>query len=425
VVVGAIEILRSGPVRGAVRVPGSKSITQRALLVAALADGESVLENTLVADDSKLLLDALRALSVPVSREEADEGIRIRGTAGRLGACEQPLFVGNAGTAMRFLVPILALGSGPYRIGGDARMEERPIGDLVEAVRALGAEVRFEKREGFPPLWVAGGGLRGGRARLRAELSSQYLSAILLAAPYAASPVAVEIEGPLVSRPYVDLTIDVQRDFGVEVEREGDRTFRVAAPSAYRARRYAVEGDWSSASYFLAAAAITGGEVTALGLRPDSLQADARFADLLERMGAAILRRPDGVTVRGGRLRAIDADLSDMPDVSPTLAAVAAAASGTTRVRGVAHLRVKESDRIAVITTELRRLGIAAAAHPDGFEVTGGPVRGGEVDPHGDHRIAMSFAVLGLATGGVRLRDVACVSKSYPGFFADLERLRG
>ncbi len=421
----SIDIVPRGPARGVVRVPGSKSITQRAILAAALAEGESLLENALVSDDSRVLLDAVAAIGGRVVRESGGERLRIFGTGGRLHPAPGPLFVANAGTAMRFLAPVLSLGPGPYRLLGDARMEERPIADLVEALRSLGAEVRYEKREGFPPLEIGGGGLPGGRARLRGGQSSQYLSGILLAAPYATAPVEVEIEGPLASRSYVDLTRSVQRDFGVLVEDLAGRCFRVHAPQRYRARRFAVEGDWSSASYFLAAAAITGGDVTVLGLDSGSAQGDARFLALLERMGATVRRNPEGVRVTGGALAGIDADLADMPDVAPTLAVTAAFASGTTRVRGVAHLRIKESDRIAAIVSELTRLGVDALERSDGFEVRGGAGRpgGGDVETYGDHRIAMSFAILGLATAGVRILDPGCVSKSYPRFFAELDSL--
>jgi 3-phosphoshikimate 1-carboxyvinyltransferase len=321
---------------------------------------------------------------------------------------------------------VLALGRGPFELRGDARMAERPIGDLVDALAPLGARVRFLEREGFPPLEIAGGGLHGGSTRLRGDRSSQYLTGMLLAAPLAAAPVEIAIDGPLVSRSYVELTLEVLRAFGVRVDRDGDRRFRVVAPQRYRARAFEVEGDWSSASYFLAAAAITGGRVTVKGLRRDSAQGDARFADLLEQMGAAVRLDEDGVTAEGrAALRGIDADLGDLPDVAPTLAIVAACASGTTRVRGVAHLRLKESDRIASVVGELRRLGADAHERDDGFEVTGGaPLHGGEVDAHADHRIAMSFATLGLVVPAVTIRDVACVSKSYPRFFADLASLR-
>ncbi|MBI1853713.1 MAG: 3-phosphoshikimate 1-carboxyvinyltransferase [Planctomycetes bacterium] len=417
---------RPRPVSGTVRVPGSKSLTQRAILAAALADGDSLLENALVADDSRHLLDALENVGIGIARESGGTTLAIKGSGGRFGPPHSPLFVGNAGTAMRFLAPVLSLGSGPFDLVGDERMEERPIADLVDALRTLGADVRYENREGFPPLWIAGGGLRGGSTRLRGNQSSQYLTGILLAAPCAAAPVDIEVEGPLVSRSYVELTLDVQRAFGISVRREGDRRFHVPAPQSYRARRYVVEGDWSSASYFFAAAAITGGSVTVRGLHPDSAQGDARFVDLLERMGARVRRETDGVTLEGGtELRAIDADLADLPDVAPTLAIVAACAIGTTRVRGVGHLRIKESDRIHSIVAELRRLGADATPHDDGFEVRGGAtLHGGEVETYADHRIAMSFATLGLVTPGVTVRDVACVSKSYPRFFEDLARLR-
>ncbi|MCZ6696854.1 MAG: 3-phosphoshikimate 1-carboxyvinyltransferase, partial [Acidobacteria bacterium] len=344
----------TGPVRGRITAPPSKSLTQRALVSAALASGRSVVRNPLLSDDSRHLIEALNAVGIEARACEPGGGaasVEIVGQGGAIPAGSARLSVGNAGTTMRFLTAMLALGRGSYEIDGNDRMRQRPIEDLLVALRALGATAESIPKNGCPPVRVGGSGIPGGGVRLAGSKSSQYLSAILMAAPAADAPVEVTIEGDLVSRPYVDLTIDMMARFGVVVEHDpaGSR-FVVPGGQRYLARTVTIEGDYSSASYFFAAAAVTGGLVQVAGLSPESAQGDARFVDLLERMGCVVARGADFVSVEGPReLACIDADLGGMPDVAPTLAVVAMFARGVTRIRGVPHLRFKETDRIAAV----------------------------------------------------------------------------
>jgi 3-phosphoshikimate 1-carboxyvinyltransferase len=381
-------------------------------------------------------MSALKASGIAVS--ETGEGdaavVEVDGASGaRKGssdrAGEEPaLFAGNAGTAMRFLCARLAAERRSFVIDGTARMRQRPIEDLLRALRSLGAAAESIRGDGCPPVRVGGRGLRGGGVVLPGGRSSQFLSALLLAGPAAEKGVAVEIEGRLVSRPYVDLTLDVMRRFGVRASPEAPSgaaaRFVVPAGQAYRPSEITVEGDYSSASYFFAAAAVVPGRVEVEGIGPHSLQGDARFPDLLERMGCRILRGAESVAVEGAaRLRGVEADLGDLPDAAPALAVVALFAEGETRLTGVPHLRIKETDRIAVLCEAIARLGGEAEPLPDGLVIRPRPLRGAEIDPHGDHRIAMAFAVAGLRVPGVRILDPACVGKSYPDFWDDLERL--
>ncbi|HEU4401575.1 MAG TPA: 3-phosphoshikimate 1-carboxyvinyltransferase [Candidatus Polarisedimenticolia bacterium] len=414
---------------GGVLAPPSKSVTQRALIAAALARGRSRLRNPLLADDSNHLIAALNAVGirarVTVSGDE--QAVEVEGRGGEIPASAATLTVGNAGTAMRFLTAVLALGRGRYVIDGDPRMRERPIEDLLLALRALGGSAESLPQNGCPPVRV-GGGLLGGSARLGGSRSSQYLSAILLAAPAAPAGVMIEIEGGLVSRPYVDLTIGVMSRFGVAVEQEPPapraRRYTVRPGGVYEPRDIAIEGDYSSASYFFAAAAVTGGRVEVSGLDPDSAQGDAGFLDLLRLMGCRITKGQGVIAVEGpGNLAGIEADCGMMPDIVPTLAVVALFAGGPTTVRGVPHLRIKETDRIAALVTEIRRLGGEAEPQADGLRIVPRPLRGAAIETYGDHRMAMAFAVAGLALPGVVIRDPGCVAKSFPGFWDLLDRL--
>jgi 3-phosphoshikimate 1-carboxyvinyltransferase len=429
-----------GPVEGTVAAPPSKSVTQRALCAAALAPGRSLVRNALLADDSRHLVAALDAAGIGATVSPPADGapgpavpgvgvdVEVDGRGGRIPAPAASVMVGNAGTAMRFLTALLALGRGDYLIDGDERMRERPIEDLLVALRALGARAESMRGNGCPPVRVGGPGIPGGTARLAGGRSSQYLSAILLAAPAAASAVTVEIEGDLVSRPYVDLTLDVMRAFGAEVETGPPggppRRFTVPADRSYAAREYVVEGDYSSASYFFAAAAVTGGRVRVQGLDPRSRQGDAAFVGLLERMGCRADRAPGGVTIEGAAdLRGIEADCNTMPDIVPTLAVVALFAQGPTRITGVPHLRYKETDRIAALVGEIRRLGGRAEPAPDGLSIEPVPLRGARVETHGDHRMAMAFAVAGLRVPEVVIADPGVVSKSFPAFWDAFDSL--
>jgi 3-phosphoshikimate 1-carboxyvinyltransferase len=411
-----------------VRVPGSKSITNRALILAALTEPGpgSRLTGALRSEDTEVMADALRALGFQVEAdwEQATLGIGRGPSPTPVPATAADLRIGNSGTSMRFLTALVSLGHGRYRLDGVPRMHERPIGDLLDALRQLGVRVHCERQEGFPPVVVEADGLAGGRARVRGVVSSQFLSGLLMAAPLARGEVTIDVDGALVSAPYVAMTARMMRDFGAEVVTDGHRSFRVPARPGYLPRTYAVEPDATAASYFLGAAALTGGRVTVTGLGRESLQGDVRFADVLEAMGCCVTWDSTGLTVCGGALRGIDADLNAISDCVMTLAAVACFADGPTAIRNVAHIRHKETDRIGALAHELRRLGAGVNELPDGLRITPGPLHGAVVETYRDHRMAMSLALVGLRVPGVVIRDPGCVAKTYPQFFQDLERLR-
>lgn len=421
----AVEIQPTGPVRGTIRPPGSKSITNRALVCAALAEGASTLTGALDSDDTRAMVDSLGRLGVAVVHDPAAHTIGVRGCGGRPPAASADLYVGNSGTTVRFLTALAALGRGTYRLDGNPRMRERPIEDLLAALRQLGGDLESELGTGCPPVRVRGRGLRGGRATVAGHISSQFLSGLLMAAPGADAPVEIAVAGELVSKPYVDMTLAVMASFGVAVEMDARRRFLVPAGRPYRACRYAIEPDASAASYFFAAAAITGGEVTVEGLHRRSLQGDVGFCDCLERMGCRVGYGPDSITVAGGPLRGIDADMNAISDTVQTLAAVALFAEGPTTIAGVGHIRHKETDRIAALAAELRKLGARVEERPEGLTIVPGPRHGAEIDTYDDHRMAMSLALVGLACPGVIIRNPGCTAKTYPEFFRDLERLAG
>ena len=413
-----------GPVEGSIRPPGSKSITNRALVCAALAEGTSTLTGALVSEDTRVMIDSLRKLGVPIAEEDGGRTLVVEGCGGVLPAREAELFVENSGTTMRFLTAVASLGRGRYRIDGVERMRERPIADQIAALRALGASVESELGTGCPPVVVEAAGLAGGEAVVRGDVSSQFLSGILMAAPCAAGPVVLRVEGTLVSVPYVEMTARVMEAFGAEVTHEPDfGAIRVGAPSRYTGRRYAIEPDASAASYFLAAAAITGGEVTVEGLGEGSLQGDTRFAECLGRMGCVVRTTGDSITVTGAPLRAIDVDMNDISDTVQTLSVVALFAGGTTEIRNVAHIRHKETDRLAALATELAKLGAGVVETDDGLRITPGELHGAEIETYRDHRMAMSLSLAGLRVPGVRILDPGCTQKTYPEYFTDLERL--
>lgn len=411
-------------IAGCLRVPGSKSITNRALLLAALADGESELSHALFSDDTVYMARALRQLGVGVDEDQGATLFRVCGTGGRLRSADRVLFGGNAGTAVRFLVALVCLGDGRCVVDGSERMRQRPIIDLVDALRGLGAQL--DCPTGCPPVTIHGVGLPGGRASVSGGRSSQYLSALLMVAPYARADVELQLTDGLVAKPYIDMTIALMQQFGVGVERRGYEWFRIAHGQRYRHQPgYDVEPDASSAHYFLAAAALTGGRVRVDGIGRSSLQGDVRFAAVLERMGATVTWDEKSVTVVGpAQLDGIDVDMGDFSDTAPTLAVVAPFARAPVRIRNVAHLRIQESDRIAAVTGELRKLGATVHEHDDGWTVEPSALHGGEVETYDDHRIAMAFSLIGLRVPGVVILDPLCVGKTFPGYFEALESLR-
>jgi 3-phosphoshikimate 1-carboxyvinyltransferase len=415
------------PVCGRIRPPGSRSVTNRALVVAALADGESVLEGVGFSDDTRVCAAALEALGIPVTVDEDARRMTVAGCGLSVPGGPRDLYTGESGTATRFITALAAAGEGRYRIDGAPRMRERPIQDLLDGLAALGVRAGSEAGTGCPPVVVETSGLAAGTVTVRGAVSSQYLSALLMAAPAAGGPVTIEVEGELVSKPFVDMTLAVMAAFGAEVERATYARFRVPAPLRYPGRTYPVEPDAASASYFLAAAAATGGEVTVEGLTRASVQGAAGFADVLRAMGCRVAWTEAGVTVSGPeRLSGLRIDMNAMPDMVLTLAPLAVLARGRTVIENVANLRVKESDRLSALAAELRRLGADVEEYPDGLAVTPpATVRPAEIATYNDHRIAMGMAVVGLAVPGVRIANPACVGKTYPGFFEDLERLAG
>jgi 3-phosphoshikimate 1-carboxyvinyltransferase len=407
------------PIDAEVLVPGSKSLTNRALVVSSLAEGKSRLSNVLHSDDTRYMMSHLRALGI--SLQAADDQVEIEGAGGAFSPVQASLFCGNAGTTVRFLTALCALVPGVQLVTGDQRMQARPIRDLVRTLSGLGADI--EDTHGCPPVTVRSGVLQGGSVRVQANLSSQYLSALLMIAPYARQPVSLEVAGDMVSESYVGLTLDVMASFGVTVTRPDARRF-IIPQQRYRGRAFAIEGDATSAGYWWALAALTGGRITVRNVQATSHQGDIEFLPILERMGCMITRER-GVTVQAARpLKSPGVvDMNRLPDGVMTLAVLAALAQGETRIVNVANLRIKESDRLEALVTELRRIGIAAEELPDGLRIQGGNPHGADIETYADHRMAMSFAVLGARVPGVRIGTPECVSKSYPTFFEQLRTL--
>ena len=411
------------PIIGSMRPPGSKSLTNRALVVAALAEGVTRLSGVLDSRDTEVMIDSLRRLGIAVEHARGDGTARVTGGASRLPAPSADLWLENSGTSIRFLTAMCALGQGRYRLDGNTRMRERPIGDLLDSLKQFGIAARSELGTACPPVIVDGNGLRGGTTTINAGVSSQFLSAMLMVAPAATAPVEIRLAGPVVSEPYIEMTLAVMSQFGVQVDRTSPEAYHIV-PQSYRARDYDIEPDASAASYFFAAAAITGGEVTVEGLTAKALQGDIHFVDALERMGCRVTWGAHAITVKGSeRLVGIDVDMNAISDTAQTLACVAPFADGPTRIRNVAHMRHKETDRVAAVVTELTRLGLQVDEHPDGMTIHPGPLHAGTVATYDDHRMAMSFALLGLRVPGIVIADPRCTSKTYPDFFQDLDRL--
>lgn len=420
-----IEIRPVSRLKAAVRVPGSKSYTQRALVIASLAEGKSLLQGPLISEDTEYLTDALRVLGAEVL--STGEDLMVTGTGGRLAPPRKPIFLGNNGTGTRFLLSVVSLGNGDYHLTGSPRLCQRPMKPLLDALRSLGGTSTCEGREGYLPLTIHAQGIRGGRATFAGVESSQYISSLLISAPYARKDVEIEVKGFTASRPYITMTMEVMRRFGVSVEREAGNGYVLRRGQQYRGTSYSVEGDASSASYFFLAAALCRGTVRVSPMSRETLQGDGGFLRILEELGCAVSSGDSWVEVEGRPLPPGDRvfDMGDMPDMVPTLAVLSAIRPGRTVIRNAAHLRIKESNRLEALARELAKTGVRAEEREDGLMIEGGNRRGAEIETYNDHRIAMSFAILGLAVPGMTIQDGSCVGKSFPGFWEELGKLYG
>jgi len=398
-----------------INVPGSKSYTHRMLIAAALSDGVCVLKNCLKSEDTQLTRNSLMKLGIRI--DDLGDTTEVHGSKGNFQAYANPIYLGNSGTSMRLLTPLVSLGKGTYTLVGSERMHERPIQDLLVSMNQMGIPASSIKGNGCPPIEVIGSRIKGGTIHLNCKMSSQYLSALLLVAPFSESTLEIQItEGP-VSKPYIDMTVDVMSKFNVRVESDSYERFTVEGGQVYRPGQHSVEPDSSQAGYFWAAAAVTGSTVKVMGIKSGSRQGDIHFAETLGKMGCVLQKQDDGVAVTGGQLSGIEVDMEDMPDMVPTLAVVAAFAEETTVIRNVAHLKAKECDRIDAVIRELSKLGVEAEWTNTDLIIKGGWTHGAEIDTYNDHRIAMSFAIAGLKIPGIAIRDESCVKKSFPEFW--------
>lgn len=426
----------NGLVTGVIRPPGSKSLTNRALLVAALAKGKSKLHGVLQSDDTAVMIDSLKRLGIDVQiHEHSAESKDSQRTVQRnsvdfivtgCGHClpneNAELFVKNSGTTIRFLTAALGIHGGTFLLDGIQRMRERPIGHLIESLNKLGANTKTNSPDACPPVEIQNQRIGGGSTTIDGSVSSQYLSGLLMGSPLAGDKVEIEVKGKLISKPYVEMTLRVMNEFGVEVASEDDlQKFSILPDQAYKACDYAIEPDASAASYFWASAAICGGTATVVGLNRDALQGDVKFVECLRKMGCAVEYSDDQISVTGPATRGIDIDMADISDTVQTLTSVALFVEGPTRIRNVAHNRVKETDRIGNLAIELRKFGVQIEEHEDGLTVYPGQLSGAEIETYDDHRMAMSLALVGLRVPNVRILDPGCVSKTYPEFFDDLD----
>ncbi len=412
------------PIDATIEVPGSKSYTNRALLVAALARGTSTVTGALFSDDTRYMCNALQKLGVEIHADEQQARFDIHGNGGDIPVSSAELYIGNSGTTSRSLTAYVSLGRGKFLIDGDAPMRHgRPIADLLDALTQIGVSARSQFGNGHLPVIIEANGLEGGKTRLDVSKSSQFLTALLLIAPYAKNDVEIQVVGER-EMPYIDITLAVMAAFGVEVVSEGYRYFRIEEGQRYQPRIYHVEPDASNASYFFAAAALTGGRVTVQHLSLDSMQGDVQFVRILEEMGCQVTVSDSGITLIGPRqLKGVDADMRAISDTSLTLAAIAPFADSKVTLRNIEHTRWQETDRIHAMVTELRKLGVPVIEHQDGLEISPSSVTPAAIDTYEDHRMAMAFALVGLKANGIRINDPACVSKTFPNYFEVLEQL--
>ncbi len=404
---------------GEIQIPGSKSLSNRILLLATLAKGTTRITNLLDSDDIRHMLDSLTQLGVNYRLEDQGTTCVLEGLGGPIQADFGDLFLGNAGTAMRPLTAALCLGQGEFRLHGEPRMHERPIGDLVDALKVLGVDIQYEGEVNYPPLRIKANGLNGGEVSIKGNISSQFLTAILMSAPLAQQDLTIKVDGELVSKPYIDITLHAMKQFGVEVENQNYQAFIVKGQQTYQSPGdIMVEGDASSASYFLAAAAIAGGKIKVHGVGTDSVQGDVKFAEVLEKMGAKITYGPTWVQAERQTLKGVDLDMNHIPDAAMTIATTALFAEGTTRIRNIYNWRVKETDRLSAMATELKKLGAEVVEGEDFISVT--PVKTlqhAAIDTYNDHRIAMCFSLVAFSDTPVTINDPGCTSKTFPTYF--------
>ena len=415
-------------VGGTVKLPGSKSISNRTLLLAALAEGNSEVRGLLDSDDTQRMLEALTLLGIQLDGSTETGNFRVQGCSGKFPQKQADLFLGNAGTAFRPLTAALALSGGHYKLSGVPRMHERPIGDLVDALRQIGADINYLGQEGYPPLQISPAAIRaGGEISIRGNVSSQFLTALLMAVPLTQADTRINVVGELISKPYIEITLNLMRQFGVEVSRDGWQSFQIAGGQRYRSPGVVnVEGDASSASYFLAAGAIGKGPVRVEGVGKNSIQGDVRFVDTLRQMGAHITMGDSWIEVSGtGKLNAIDVDLNHIPDAAMTIAVAALFADGTTTIRNVASWRVKETDRLSAMATELRKVGALVEEGTDYLRITPPQQLSANavIDTYDDHRMAMCFSLVALGGVPIRINDPKCVGKTFPDYFQVLQQI--
>lgn len=408
--------IKAGKIQNStITVPGSKSYTHRTFIAAALSNGQCNISNWLDSEDTNYTLNALKKFGVPI--ENKPDGLIITGRNGEMDHQNMPIQLGNSGTSMRLLTAFAAIGKGTYVLTGFKRMHERPIQDLLDGLQQIGVHAIAVNNNGCPPVEVIGNQVFGGIVHLNCGISSQFLSGLLLIAPYTDQGLKIHvIQGP-VSKPYIDMTIDIMSRFGVDIARNGYEYFDVPGNQTYQSGNYRVEPDCSQAGYFWAAAAITGTQIKVKGITKDSRQGDVRFTEVLSLMGCKVIHDDEGIAVIGGKLSAVEVDMADMPDLVPTLAVVAAFAKGTTVIKNVSHLKVKESDRLAAVINELTKMGISAISKGDNLLIKGGNPQGAVIETYDDHRIAMSFAIAGLVIPGMTILNENCVGKSFPNFW--------
>jgi len=404
-----------------VHIPPSKSYTNRALIAAALADGPSKILNPSQSEDSQYLIDALPEFGIQLKRHK--EFIEISGSGGILQAPSKEIFVGNAGTAMRFLSGFAAIAPGTTEINGDAQMQQRPMNDLLAALKTAG--IKCTSTNGNPPVKIHGGNFVGGTIELDASTSSQYLSALLLAAPYAKRPTSIRVKGKTSSLPYIDMTLHVMRSFGAIFDDVDMKLFRIDHNQHYIGHDFTIEGDASAATYFAAAAAITGGKISIPHLSRESLQGDVKFFDILSDMGCSVTTSDNTIEIQGGLLRGIEIDMNQIPDCVPALAVVAAFSEGPTTIYNIAHLQYKETNRLTAIARELTKLGARVEVADDTMVIHPKQLHGTEIETYNDHRIAMAFAIAGLRINGITIKNPGCVKKSFPDFWKEFQKLEG